>query len=136
MFDNPVNFLAVGVGAIISLVAGFVWFTVIFRRPYLEGLGKTADQLAKGPSTLVASVYQLAGNFVTAYVLAWILGLGGVQTAPQGMLVAVLVWLGFVAAVIGPIYAFQAFSLKFFFINTGYVLVALLIMGAILGAWK
>jgi len=41
---------------------GFLWFTVIFRTPYLEGLGKTAEELAKGASMLVASLLQLAGN--------------------------------------------------------------------------
>jgi hypothetical protein len=52
------------------------------------------------------------------------------------MLLAVLVWLGFVVAFLGPTYAFQAFSLQFFLIVAGSALVYLLIMGAILGGWK
>lgn len=45
-------------------------------------------------------------------------------------------WLGFVAAVLGPMHAFQAFSLAFFAITSGGVLVTLLVSGAILGAWR
>lgn len=133
---KAINFFAVVVSAFGSLAAGFVWFTMIFPTPYLEGLGKTAEELAKGPSMLVASLLQLAGNFVMAYILAWLMARTGMQTVRQGMLLAALVWIGFVAAVLGPMYAFQAFSLEFFFITAGSVLVSLLIMGAILGGWK
>lgn len=132
---TSINFLAVGASAIASLLLGFAWFTVVFRRPYLDGLGKTADELARGPSTLQASILHLIGAFVTAYVLAWVIGATGQPTVTGGMRVGALVWLGFVAAVIGPMYAFQAFSLQFFGISIGYHLVGLLVMGAILGQW-
>ncbi len=68
-----------------------------------------------------------------AYVLAWLIVHTGQQTVMGGLRLAALVWLGFIAAVIGPMYAFQAFSLLFFAITAGYPLVALLVMGVILG---
>jgi hypothetical protein len=136
VFLKSINLFAVGVSTIASFFIGFVWFTVIFRHPYLAGLGKSAEQLAKGPSTLEASVLQLAGNLVMSFVLARIIVRTGQQTVIGGMQLGVLVWLGFIAAVIGPMYAFQAFSLQFFAITAGYPLVALLVMGAILGGWK
>jgi len=130
------NLFAVGVSAISSLVLGFIWFTVIFRVPYLNGLGKTPEQLAQGPSMLEAVILQLIGNFIMAWVLTWLIVHTGQRTVLGGMRVGVLAWLGFIASVIGPMYAFQAFSLQFFFITAGYPLVSLLIMGAILGSWK
>jgi hypothetical protein len=45
MNRTPINLLAVGVAAIASFLLGFLWFTVIFRQLYLDGLGKTAEQL-------------------------------------------------------------------------------------------
>lgn len=71
-----------------------------------------------------------------AYVLAWLILHTGQQTVIGGMRVGTIAWLGFIAAVIGPMYVFQAFSLQFFAITAGYPLVALLIMGAILGRWR
>ena len=133
---GTVNILAVIASAIANFALGFVWFTVIFRNPYLEGLGKTADALARGPSVLVASGMQLVGNFVMAYILAWLMQRTGQNTVAGGVWLGLVVWLGFVAAVIGPMYAYQAFPLKFFAISAGYPLVALLLMGTILGAWK
>ncbi len=56
MIHASINLVAVGVAALASFILGSVWFTVIFRQLYLNGLGKTAEQLAKGPSTLEASV--------------------------------------------------------------------------------
>lgn len=136
MFNVTINLLAVGVSALLSYVMSFVWFVFIFRVPYTEGLGKTAEELAKGPSMLTASLLQLAGNLIMAYILAWLMARTGMVTIGQGMLLATLVWTGFVAAVLGPMYAFQAFSLSFFLITAGSVLISLLIMGAIISVWR
>lgn len=131
-----INIWAAVTGSLISFIVSFVWFVVIFRAPYIEGLGKTAEQMAKGPSMLVASILQLIGYLVTAFVLAWLMQRLGMQSVSQGMLLAVVIWVGFVAAVMGPFYAYEAFSLNFFFITAGNVLVTLLIMGAIFGGWR
>jgi Protein of unknown function (DUF1761) len=136
MFYAKINLFAVGVSALLSLALGFIWFTVIFREPYLIGLGKTPEQLAQGPSMLEAVILQLIGDFIMACVLAWLIVHTGQQTVIGGIRLGVLTWLGFIAAVIGPMYAFQAFSLQFFAITAGYPLVILLIMGAILGGWR
>ena len=131
-----ISLWAVGVSAMVGFVLGFLWFSVLFSQLYLDGLGKTAEQLAMGPSTLHASLLQLAGNLAMAYALAWLIAHTGQKTSVGGMRIGALVWCGFIAAVIGPMYAFQAFSFQFFAITAGYPLVALLIMGAILGGWR
>lgn len=136
MFIASINLLAVGTSAIVSTALGFLWFMVVFREPYLQGLGKTAEALAKGPSTLVAATMQLIGSLVMAYVLALLMERSSAQTVSGGLWWGLLAWLGFVAAVIGPLYAFQAFSLTFFLISAGYPLVTLLVTGAILGGWR
>ena len=131
-----INLLAVGTSAFVSTALGFVWFTIVFREPYLEGLGKTAEALARGPSAPVAAVMQLVGSLVTAYVLALLMERTGANTVTGGLGWGLLAWIGFVAAVIGPLYAFQAFSPTFFLITAGYPLVSLLLTGAILGGWR
>jgi hypothetical protein len=133
---ESINYLALIVSAISAYAANYVWFLFLFRIPYMEGLGKTKEQMDKGPSMLSASLIQLAGNLVMAYVLVWLINKLGYTTAAKGTMLGAIVWLGFVAAVLGPMYAFQAYSFKFFLIGAGSVLLSLLIMGAILGAWK
>jgi hypothetical protein len=133
---SSINFFAVIVSAILSFLVGSLWFLVLFTEPYRRGLNKTAEELAKGPTALPSMLLQFAGNLVMAGVLAWLIARLNVQTAPGGMRVGAAAWLGFVAAVLGPYYAFQAYPLSFFLINAGYPLVALLLTGAILGVWK
>jgi hypothetical protein len=133
---NAINYLAVLVSAVAGYAASFVWFIFLFFEPYKKALGKTAEEMAKGPNTLQASLMQVVGNAITALVLAWLMNLTGYTTLGKGVLLAALVWVGFVAAVLGPMYAFQAFGLSFFFITAGSVLITLLIMGGILGAWR
>jgi hypothetical protein len=134
--EDTMNFFAVGVSAVASFVTGWVWFMVLFREPYIRGLDKTAEELAKGPTAVPSLLLQFVGNLVMALVLGWLVVRLNSQTALQGMRVGALAWLGFIAAVLGPYYAFQAYPFSFFLINAGYPLVSLLMMGAILGAWR
>jgi len=60
----------------------------------------------------------------------------GYTSVQQGMLLGGLVWLGFVVAVLGPLYAFEANSPMLLLLNAGSVLLTLLITGAILGGWR
>jgi len=121
--------------ALVAFGVNFVWFTILFRAPYIAGLERSQAQLDRGPSMLVASALQIAGYVVMALVLAWLMQRTGHLSVGGGAKLAVIVWAGFVAAVLGPMYAFQAYSLSFFLITAGGPLVALLMMGVILGAW-
>ena len=134
--NNVINLWAVIVSASVAFALGYLWFTIIFREPYLKGLDKTQEQLDQGPNMLSASILQLTGNFAMAYVLALLMVYSGKETIADGMKLGLLIWAGFIAAVIGPMYAYQAFSLRFFLITAGYPLAGLLVMGGILGGWR
>jgi hypothetical protein len=136
MLIGSVNAFAVAVSAIASFLIGWVWFMIAFKEPYIRGLNKTAEELAKGPTAVPSLLLQFAGNLVMALVLAWFIARLNAASALEGMKVGALAWLGFIAAVLGPYYAFQAFPFSFFLINAGYPLVTLVLMGAILGGWK
>lgn len=127
---------AVLVSAIVSLAINFVWFTVLFRAPYIAGLARTQAQLDAGPSIGVASAIQFVGFVVMAAGLSWLMQRTGLTSLGGGLALALLAWLAFVAAIIGPMYAYQAFPLSLFAIVTGGYLIALLATGLILGAWR
>ena len=124
------------VSAVIAFGANFVWFTIVFRAPYLAGLGKSQADLDRGPSIVVASALQLAGFFIMALVLGWLIQRTGHGSLAGGLKVALIAWLGFVAAIMVPMHAFQAYPATFTAINAGGYLVALLIAGAVIGAWR
>jgi hypothetical protein len=121
------------IGATVAYyVIGAVWFSV-FSKPYLKDLGKTPKQMKQGPSILQASLLQIPCAIITAFILHWFITVMHAWGVFGGMQVAAAAWLGFVACIMGPTYAYQAFSLRFFLINAGYQLIGLLAMGAILG---
>lgn len=133
---DSINYFAIATSAVVSLLLSFVWFMVLFFKPYAEALGKTKEQMDKGPTTIEASIIQLVGNFVLAFVLAWLMKKLGYTTLMEGIKFGAFIWVGFVAAVLAPMYAFQAYSFAFFLMTSGSVLLTLLASGAILGAWQ
>lgn len=133
---KDINYFALFVVALLNLGIGAVWFLYLFREPFVAGLNKTKEEMAQGPSGISAGIMQLIGNLLMAFVLAWLIQKLNYQTPLKGLELGAIIWLGFVAAVLGPMYAFEAYSLSFFFITAGSVLVSLLVAGGILGAWN
>jgi len=131
---QQVNRTGVFVSAVVNTALGFLWFAVVFRMAYVKGLGKTAAQLAEGPGLLTAILCQLLGNIVLGFVLLYFLVVTGSRSPWRAVKIALLAWMGFVASVTGPLYAFEAFSISFFFVTTGYTLLTLLVSSLILSS--
>ena len=115
--------MPVVVAIVATWVVGFVWFKVLFRLP-------SADHL----SSSTVSLIQHVGDIGFACLLAWIMFRTGMRTVVDGILIALMVWLGFVLAVAGHMFAFRSFTARFFATTAGSVLAALLTIGVILGA--
>ena len=115
--------MPVVVCVVATWLAGFLWFRVLFRLPAADGL-----------SGSTVSLLQHVGDIGFACLLAWIMFRTGMHTILDGILLALTLWLCFVAAVAGHMFAFRSFTLRFFATTAGSVLFALLIIGAVLGA--
>ena len=135
-----INFLAVFVAAIASMVLGFLWYSpMLFARPWTRLMGIDPNdkvklaEMQKGAGKLYGMAF--VASVVSAFVLAKIIAISTVITILYGMKVGFAVWLGFVVTVqlTGVLFAKQ--PTKLFLINTGYQLVCYLAMGAILAKW-
>ena len=115
--------MPVVVSVVATWLAGFLWFRVLFRLPSADGLSRST-----------VSLLQHVGDIGFACLLAWIMFRAGMHTILDGILLALTLWLCFVAAVAGHMFAFGSFSLRFFATTAGSVLFALLTIGAVLGA--
>jgi hypothetical protein len=140
-----VNFWAVLVGALATMVVGFLWYSpMLFANPWMKLMGYDPTDKAK-----IAEMQKGAGamygltliaSILSAAVLAKIIGVA-VVTSPMGaaitgMEIAFAVWLGFVTTVQMTGALFTKQPAKLYAINTGFQLVCYLVMGAILGAWR
>lgn len=135
-----INFWAVLVAAVATMVIGFLWYSpILFARPWMRLMGYDPDdksklaEMQKGAGKLYAITF--VATLVSAVVLAKFVDVTSVNRVFYGMKVGFAVWLGFVATVqlTGALFGKQ--PIKLFLINTGYQLVCYLAMGAILAVW-
>ncbi len=134
-----INYGAVGVCAVLSMVFGSLWYGPLFGKAWLEGNGVTAGNLTRtGAQKNAGSLYvfQFVLSLLQLLVLARFinsaLDASGVETA-------FWVWLGFVVPTIAGLSLWNArpgeTRMTIFFISAGYQLVSLLAFGYILEMW-
>jgi hypothetical protein len=135
-----INFVAVFVAAIATMVLGFLWYSpILFATPWMRLMGYDPNDKAKLAEMQkgAGKIYGISfiASLVSAIVLAKIIDIASVNTILYGMKIGFAVWLGFAATVqlTGALFSKQ--PIKLFLINTGYQLVCYLAMGAILAKW-
>jgi hypothetical protein len=144
MMHQHVNYLAVFAASIASMIVGFLWYSgPLFGTLWARIIGRDkisqaeADQMRKQTQPYFALIY--AAAFIGAAILAWFIVWLGMATVGGGLRVAFFAWLGFTLPVTlgNAVFSGKDKSLVWlmFFIQAGHELVALLVSGAILGAW-
>jgi hypothetical protein len=129
-----VNWVAVIAATVAYSVIGFLWFSrQVFGLRWAASIGRELPAPGQVPVTsLVGSVIV---GLVTAYVLAVIADAVGAATLADGAILGFLAWLGFAAtSTLGGV-LFEGRSTTWWTISAGYWLVALVVMGAIIGYW-
>jgi Protein of unknown function (DUF1761) len=141
MHMHSLNWLAILVAAISTMVLGFLWYSpLLFAKAWTREMGYDPNDKAKMDEMRKSAGPAYAGSFVasliSAFTLALILHGMRADSLHFGLMASFHIWLGFVATVqfTGALFAKQ--SMKLFAINTGYQLVCFLAMGAILVLWK
>ena len=128
---SGINLWAVLVAGIAHTVIGLVWFMPkLFGNSWVELTGKEMKPASRWiPAGLI-------GHQVMAFVLAMIINLTNVRNVIGGVLVGILVCLGFMATLeIGEL-IWEKIPVKLFLIRVGNQLVGLAAAGAILAVWK
>jgi hypothetical protein len=141
MHMHSLNWVAILVAAISTMVLGFLWYSpLLFAKPWMREMGYDPNDKAKTQELQKSAGPAYAGSFVASLISAFTLALFfhwlRVENLHYGLMGSFHIWLGFVATVqfTGALFAKQ--SMKLFAINTGYQLVCYLVMGAILAVWK
>ena len=143
MYD--INYLAILVSAIIFFAIGALWYNdSLFGKAWRAAMGKTDAEFEKEKQeTNMAKSFGLmfVGSFVMAFVTAHLVDIMAVAypiatKLKLGLVSGFWVWFGYIAAYVLTSVAFENRSWKYYFINTGYWLVGVLIMGVILTAWN
>jgi hypothetical protein len=133
-----INYLAVLVAGIAAFAVGWLWYSpLLFAKPWMAAHGYTPERLAEMQKRAARAYGVSAVMFVVmAGGVAALVSLLGIGNAVAGLKLGVLVWAGFAfpLGLIAHMYSDKPISA--FVIDAGYQLVYLLLMGAIIGAWR
>jgi hypothetical protein len=137
--EFQINYIAVIVAIVANFILGFIWYTPLFGKAWARELKMdtsvkpTSGQMAKGLITT------LIGNFLLVYVFAhnieawtFVPNMNEMSAAGTILNSAIFTWLGFFVPVDLNTVMWEGKSWKFFFINTVYHLLTLLVAATIL----
>ena len=131
-----VNYLAIVIAAVVAWLAGAAWYTA-FSKSWVAAQGFTPQQLQEQknqPGAYLPFVYVFIANLVMAWMLAGVLFHVGGLSLRAGVISAALCWVGFVITTMWVNNSFARRDRRLLAIDGGYWLVALVLMGAIIGA--
>ena len=133
--DVSVNYLSVLVAAVASFLVGGAWYSkTLFAKPWMKSLNLSAGVPDSSMSKTMGG--QFVSLLVTAYVLAHFVHYVGAMTVSAGIQLGFWIWLGFVATVLMTGVLFERKNKTWFLITSGYQLLSLVVMAAILAVWK
>ncbi len=130
-----INYLAVLVSAIVSIIIGSLWYSpLLFGNAWMKAGGISMKEMEKAKKKGMGRLYFAAfiGSLVMAFVLGIFIKLVGIGSFLEGMQIGFWLWLGFIVPVLLGSVLWEGRSVKYYLINVSYQLVNLALMGGIL----
>lgn len=126
---DDLSILGVILAALAFFFLGALWYTVLFGKMWRAEMG-IAESETSSPNPVM-----FAGSLLFALVIAVTLGLLiGDRGTECGLKIGAGTGFGIGAAILAQNSMYESRSVRFWAINSGYVVVGLAVMGAILGA--
>jgi len=129
-----VNWLAVAVAGISAFVLGGVWYSpALFGKAWMKENNLSVEDVQKGNKAKIFG-WAFILSLVMAVNLAMFLSDPKIDLKMAiiyGLLTGLWIFCG-----IAIVALFEMKSARYIFVNGGYMIVALTLMGAIIGAWR
>ena len=131
---GSVNWSAVLAATVFAYLIGAVWYAPpVFGNRWMAALGKTKAQLGN-PAKLMTA--QFFATLVIASVLAAVVVRFGAVNWIEGAAIGLVLSVGLVATSLLSDWMFCGFNMKLYWIQVGYKVLYVTLMGAVLGAWR
>jgi hypothetical protein len=132
---STINYLAVLAAALSTFVLGGLWYSpLLFGKTWMR-----ANNFTDADLQTFSKARMFGWSFFFALLMALNLAMflsGPTTNVTWGMAAGALAGLGWVALALAIISLFENRSWKYIAINGGYLTVAFVVMGAIIGAWR
>jgi hypothetical protein len=138
---STVNWLAVIVCVVVSMISGSLWYNPkTFFPTWWRGIGKTGEPGMQGNMGMTWALTILS-SFIQAVAMSFMVdAMGSLMTggvsAFTGAMIGFMLWLGFIAPTYLVNKLFAGYGLNIWAIEVGNHLVNFILFGAILGAWQ
>jgi len=132
---NSINWLAVVVCVVVSMVSGSLWFNPkTFYPAWWRAIGRSESDAPGIQNMGMVWGLTILSSFVQAASIALMINTMGSMTLGSGVMAGFMLWLGFVAttSLTNKLFAGQ---LKAWVLEQGNHLINFLLFGAILGVW-
>ena len=134
-----INYWAVLVSAVASMVIGSVWYGPLFGKMFMTAMGmdkwtkKQQEEMRK--KMLATYLVQFIASIVMFFVLAMFMGKLDQMSVCGGLVTAFWVWIGFIVPLkLGD--ALWGGKMILFWLGISNMLLTILASGAIIGAWQ
>jgi hypothetical protein len=139
-FSN-LNFLAILVAALAAFFIGFLWHGPLFGKQWIKMMGipqKEVDAMqAKGMGAMAPQMFAaLVQQIIIATVVSHLANALGVVDAMGAVLLALLLWFGFIAAVQLNAVLWENRKLELYLFNMAQLLVSLVAVSLIVVLWQ
>ena len=130
------NYPAIAVAAVASFLFEMVWYSV-FLDTWLRGVGRDRTWLEHtGVSPALQFGAALLAEALIAISISAVTQITGSQTALRGVKVGAALWMGLVLPSMAVGAVFAELNYASFAVDAGFWLGAMMVMGAVVGAWK
>lgn len=133
-----VNWAAVLVAAALNMVLGYLWYGPFFGKKWMALMGmdpnKTMDPAAKAKGNM-AMMWLIPVSIISAYVLANFIDYTGSTTWMDGAQCGFWLWLGFQMPIVIHGRLFEMKKWDLIYLNGAYLLLSIMIQGALLAVW-
>ncbi len=137
--ELKINIVAILIAVVVNFIVGFIWYTPLFGKAWGKEMGQDPNMKPDKSVLFKGMAFMVIGNLLFAWVLAhniaawqFVPGIKEMGPLANTLSTAVFTWLGFYLPGQLGATVWENNSWKLFAINSGYHLVSLLVVAAIL----
>ena len=134
MYFLHVNLLAVLTAAVLQFVLGWLWYGVLFAKPWKALVGVKEGEKSENAGGGMALIF--VANLILSFAIAQIMILTPSANFSKGTLEGVVCGLGFVIPPLIAQHIAEKKPFKLFGINALYWLIAMMLSGGLLACWR
>lgn len=131
---DSINYIGILIAGIVSMMIGGMWYGPLFGKIWVKEAGITDEMMAsaKAKGMTKSYIFTLISCLISAYILAYFMGVQSVTSVSSTLTLVFMIWLGFQIPIHLGTVLWDMKTFKLFVINSLYSLVSLLASGIIL----